>query len=983
MTASARSIAWGLTCGLWALAAPAPAATVAYLTDADLIARADRIIRARVVDSRVVRDSGGVVRTHTELSVLEDLTGVAAPTAVLVELGDIRTMFVPGTPTLRTGEDIVVFLEAGRLGYRTINLSGSIWHTAAIPEVRGGETPLRRETDGVTWVGAPTRVETPPTLERLRELVAQRRHAVSWRPVGAGAAAPVDLETAAPEATAGFTLLGGGIRWFEPDRKFPIVWYRNSAAPAPTGTTGEAEIRLALSAWSAPPTAAIDAIYGGARAIGDASPFCSDANKGAGLVTFEDPTGELGSGVLAVGGGCVDPASTGQVNGTWFGAFSHAFVLVNRTALLAEAHRTSVNVARILEHEIGHGLGLGHANTASARAALNIMYPSCCLSSTPVPPALGPDDLAGIEFIYPTSFSARSCAFSVSPLAAAFPQRGGTASVVVQTAADCAWRIETSADWLHVAGPVERTGSATVAYDVDGNTGPSRSDVLRVADRTVEVSQESGDSDGDGLSDEWETSYGLDPRSTAGDDGGQGDPDGDGRSNADEQRLGSHPRGLFRRLFAEGAANAFFDSEISIFAPDESGPAHVLTSVLTADGDRRTLALVLPPLGRRDVRLGDFGLRDKEFAATIESDRPLAADRVMTWDARHYGAHADAGASHSSSHWYFAEGATHSGFELFYLLVNPNPIDADVRVRYLLPGPDAALERTYRVNANSRRTIWVDIEASALAATDVAAEIESPPNAPIVAERAMYRSGHRVFEAGHAAAGVTDPSLVWWFAEGATGLFFDTFILVANPSAAEAELLFTYALPDGSRLAVPHRVPKQSRATIWVDAESAALASTAAAVEVRSTNGVPVVVERAMWWPGPDATAWYEAHVNAGATELSARWALANADCGVIAPDQRTYLLVANPTARPGSVRVTLKEEASAAPVVKVLDLAATSRLTFDVCSTLPTPDPARVSVIVEAVDGQAWLVAERASYWSESGRFWGAGVASGGAAWP
>ena len=45
----------------------------------------------------------------------------------------------------------------------------------------------------------------------------------------------------------------------------------------------------------------------------------------------------------------------------------------------------------------------------------------------------------------------------------------------------------------------------------------------------------------------------------------------------------------------------------------------------------------------------------------------------MSWDARGYGAHAETGVLTPSTTWYLAEGATHSGFELFYLLQNPDP----------------------------------------------------------------------------------------------------------------------------------------------------------------------------------------------------------------------------------------------------------------------------------------------------------------------
>ena len=46
----------------------------------------------------------------------------------------------------------------------------------------------------------------------------------------------------------------------------------------------------------------------------------------------------------------------------------------------------------------------------------------------------------------------------------------------------------------------------------------------------------------------------------------------------------------------------------------------------------------------------------------------------------------------------------------------------------------------------------------------------------------MYRNGAgQVFAIGHAAAAVAAPSASWFFGEGATGAFFDTFLLLANP----------------------------------------------------------------------------------------------------------------------------------------------------------------------------------------------------------
>jgi beta propeller repeat protein len=49
------------------------------------------------------------------------------------------------------------------------------------------------------------------------------------------------------------------------------------------------------------------------------------------------------------------------------------------------------------------------------------------------------------------------------------------------------------------------------------------------------------DSDGDGMLDEWELLYGLDPNNNAGDEGANGDPDGDGLSNIKENEYGTNP----------------------------------------------------------------------------------------------------------------------------------------------------------------------------------------------------------------------------------------------------------------------------------------------------------------------------------------------------------------------------------------------------------------------------------------------------------
>ena len=79
---------------------------------------------------------------------------------------------------------------------------------------------------------------------------------------------------------------------------------------------------------------------------------------------------------------------------------------------------------------------------------------------------------------------------------------------------------------------------------------------------------------------------------------------------------------------------------------------------------------------------------------------------------------------------------------------------------------------------------------------------------PGVAERAMYFGGPPAFKGGHESAGVTAPSTTWLLAEGATGDGFDTFILIANPGAEEADVTFTFLPADGAPATLTRKVAR-------------------------------------------------------------------------------------------------------------------------------------------------------------------------------
>jgi hypothetical protein len=1066
------------------LGARVGATTIPYRTDAELVALADRVVHGRVV-SIATEAARGRIYTVTRLAVLEDLTGVDERVVEIRELGGRMgndELWIPGAPRFLVGQEVLVVLErAAGASFRTVALSFSAFDVIRAAD---GSASVRRVQSGAEVAGEPAESNRVRTLEGFRQVVGAVKGVRSIVPAGA----PVQPAGGGPIGDT-FTLLGGGMRWRQADSNTPVNWYRNPDRPHPL-TSGDIdlEIQTALAAWTEPPTASLVLAHGGTRSAGGSTDvFCSAVNSGAGLISFGDPQGDIQAGVLAVGGGCSGgPVHT--VNNQSFSSFSHGFVVFNDAAQLSASYKVAPGFTRVLTHEVGHGIGLGHpcggssGVTCTTALQSNLMYPSCCYASMPLPPEIGPDDRAGLEFIYPQAAPPPpgggpappppGCTFSVSPATASAAASGGIATVAVTaSASSCAWTAASQVGWMTISSPPSGTGSGMVQYLVANNTGAARSGTLAVAGQSVTVTQDAApppppcnftvsptsvfygpgggsgsisvlpssspcnwtavsnatwitvtsgasgntvgqasygvapntgpvrtgtmtvagvtvtitqeadaDTDADGLPDSWEIAFGLNPNSGAGNDGPSGDPDGDGLTNLQEyqRQPGTHPRGFATRYLAEGAVNAFFQTEIAILNPGMSS-AIALVRIQPEGQSERTMLLGIPPLTRRTLSSTMLSaLTAAPFATVIESDATLVVDRTMTWDASGYGSHAETSIAAPSTTWYLAEGSTAGDFSLFYLLQNPNASAVTATITFLRPAGNSPVVRQYSLGPNSRTTIPVDTADPALVNTDVSGVVEATQ--PIIVERAMYLSRPgQTFIAGHESAGVTAASSDWFLAEGATGTFFELFVLIANPNPQPASVTVDYLLTDGTTLTKTYGVAANSRFTIWVDEEqfpalsgNKALANASVAMRVRS-SGVPIIVERAMWWPAP---VWYEAHNAPGTTVTGTKWALAGGEVGG-ASSLQTYVLIANTSASAGQARVTAYFE-DGSTATRTVDLLANSRSNVSIGDVFPAANGRRFGVIVESLGSTpAQIVVERAMYSNAAGVLWSAGTAA------
>jgi hypothetical protein len=414
----------------------------------------------------------------------------------------------------------------------------------------------------------------------------------------------------------------------------------------------------------------------------------------------------------------------------------------------------------------------------------------------------------------------------------------------------------------------------------------------------------------------------------------------------------------FVYYLSEGATGPFFDLDILLANPTATA-ADVAIAYLKPDGTTVPQTFTLGGYSRRTIAVEQLpGLADTAVSAVVRSTNavPLVVERTMFWGDTSYGGHTGNAVEAPAVEWFFGEGSQ-GFFDTYVLLANANSETAHATVTFMVEGGPNVV-RDYEVAPTSRLNVYAGTVPEL---TNRSFSIAVTSNVPIIAERAMY-FGQRLFEGGHESAGVSHPSTRWFHAEGATGPYFDTYILIGNANPTDAHVTVTFLKGDGTSLVRHKVVQANSRLTLFVDNEDPSLADTAVSTTV--VSDLPVVSERAMYWAGPSDT-WFEAHNSFGVTAAARKWALAEGRVGQT-PQFDTFVLIANHSSTPAQVRATfLREDGST--VVHDYDVKPTSRFNIWVNDMVPELVDENFGVLIEVLN-DVDVAVERALYWTSGG---------------
>lgn len=294
--------------------------------------------------------------------------------------------------------------------------------------------------------------------------------------------------------------------------------------------------------------------------------------------------------------------------------------------------------------------------------------------------------------------------------------------------------------------------------------------------------------------------------------------------------------------------------------------------------------------------------------------------------------------------WYLAEGSSDWGFDTYVTIENPNAQAVTAAV-------------TYQTRAGEKTRADIPLPAQSqtvinprddIGSTDFSTKVRCKEGKSIAVDRRMTWTGPGAsYQESHCSIGVTAPDRTWFLPEGSSDWGFETWLLIQNPNATEANVTVTYMIEGETPIQKTKKVPAGSRASYDMKED---IGQKDASIKVESD--LQVIPERAMYRYNRR-----EGHDSIGTINPSQDYYLAE---GCTAYGFTTFILIQNP--QPDPILVDVEFMTGAGPVsLSQFRMEANTRETINVNTSLTLPDPN----FSTRVHGSEPIIAERAMYWN------------------
>jgi len=407
------------------LSSAAFATTFVVPSDRDLIHRANAIVVAETLSSYTQLNEVGGIETVTSVSIKEVLKGTGFPDTIDIhEPGGQwknQVMVIAGTPRFDQGKTMVLFLMATPVG------TWAVWDLAVgkfdfAIDANGQRVAVRQESDLVGFDGDLTehherRRSLDAFLRFIRNevkgLLAAEDYFVKASPLLAPPHAPAQQKPLF-QANAVFTATSyssdvdpagthQGLRW----NVFPgaVSWFTGTTTEPGAPGGGVTAVQNAFAAWDGDAGSNVNYVYAGVD-DGTHTGGVVGAADGRNTVLFERDLSSRGiaafqcssnsfSGVLGIGGPKGVSDATNIVSGEVFFRTTEADVEMNKGIANCTLLFNLGGFDGAVTHELGHTLGLRHADQTRANNPGVLCTTDPTLECVPPPPSSGADPPPG------------------------------------------------------------------------------------------------------------------------------------------------------------------------------------------------------------------------------------------------------------------------------------------------------------------------------------------------------------------------------------------------------------------------------------------------------------------------------------------------------------------------------------------------------------------------------------------------------------